>query len=529
MKNILHRATAFSLAICMAVTLLFAGGMHAASAEATDFDVMLGRLETLEQLANSYRSENRVSTSVDLLMMRYIRSKRYSSTSWTLLAGSPDDNFKTYVESHDPDVAKLQDIGSLALPNGDVTDFVHMCATINTIISGNGDIGGWIGDTCQLVLDIQSESGDTEQLTEKAGLHFRNGGHFGKEDWVGDMDAYNLHSIKSSSEIWAACFARYYDYGTPTEKQRVAAFIQKNWGASFTKETSSKAEYRTLVKERYSGRGLGSLMMSALKSSVFGSNIPAQKYHDAACYAVADYMYETMCAPAPNETNVRIDFANETLEIAAGIAVNSAEDFKGTGYVSGAAIVPGTTFYAQGVRDVEAGSFVPSEVVTFIAPQRSAAPEAPKLTEATVNSLSFASVDGAEYSIDGGETWRSESSFAGLTPHTDYSVICRYRATETAFASESSEACEVSTPLPEGVYIDDTGIYLANNESVRCMMVAAYQGGRMVSIHAAGKDDNGIWSSPVPDDAGIDSVRVFALDEHFLPLIEVYQVVPKPT
>lgn len=535
MKKILHRATAFSLAICMTVTLLFAGGTHTASAEATDFDVMLGRLEKLEDLAKEYHKNYPFRDDVNQLVLSYIRSARYSSKIWNLTAGEADDRFINYVAEKSPDTANLRDMYLLTLPNGDITDFPHLFAVINMNtrnikylldlfkLGDLGDLGGWMGDTCELAEDIQNEASGLDALTDAAKKHFRVDGSFNEQDWVADLDGYNLYKMKSGSETWAACLERYFA-PTLTEKQRVAKFIRSNLGSIYTSATVTRDKYRDIVADRYNTDGIAMLWKSR-NDTDFNSELD---YHNAACNAVADYLFDTVCAPKPSETSVCIDFANETLEIAAGIKVNSAKNFKGTGYVSGDTIAPGTTLYAQGVRDVEAGSFIPSEVVTFTAPRRGNAPEVPQLTEATVNSLSFSSVEGVEYSIDDGETWQSGTTFTGLTPHTAYSVICRYRATETAFASESSEACEVSTPLPEDVYVDERGIYLADDGKIRCMMAAAYRDGRMVSVHAAEKDDNGVWNCPVPDNAKIDSVRIFVLGENFLPLIETYQVVLNP-
>ena len=52
----------------------------------------------------------------------------------------------------------------------------------------------------------------------------------------------------------------------------------------------------------------------------------------------------------------------------------------------------------------------------------------------------------AEYSIDGGKTWQTETTFTGLEPETEYTVIARYQELDTHEASEVSEGTTVSTP-----------------------------------------------------------------------------------
>ena len=52
----------------------------------------------------------------------------------------------------------------------------------------------------------------------------------------------------------------------------------------------------------------------------------------------------------------------------------------------------------------------------------------------------------AEYSIDGGKTWQTETTFSGLEPETEYTVIARFQELDTHEASEVSEGTTVSTP-----------------------------------------------------------------------------------
>ena len=97
-----------------------------------------------------------------------------------------------------------------------------------------------------------------------------------------------------------------------------------------------------------------------------------------------------------------------------------------------------------------AGS-VTSHAVTVV----KAAQDAPAAPAATATSHTTIEVEAladspagakAEYSIDGGRTWQTETTFSGLDPETEYTVIARYQELDTHEASEVSEGTTVSTP-----------------------------------------------------------------------------------
>ena len=73
------------------------------------------------------------------------------------------------------------------------------------------------------------------------------------------------------------------------------------------------------------------------------------------------------------------------------------------------------------------------------------APQTPELLEATADSVTVKSVDGQEYSIDGGKTWQDSGKFEKLDSSKKYTVITRIKETNTAYASPYSGALEVST------------------------------------------------------------------------------------
>ena len=94
---------------------------------------------------------------------------------------------------------------------------------------------------------------------------------------------------------------------------------------------------------------------------------------------------------------------------------------------------------------------VTSDVVT-VAKATQDAPAAPVVTATShttieVEALADSSAGAkAEYSIDGGKTWQTETTFSGLEPETEYTVIARFQELDTHEASEVSEGTTVSTP-----------------------------------------------------------------------------------
>ena len=484
-----------------------------AGAVPAEFEIMIARLTVLEELANSYRSRSGVSTDVDQLMLSYIRSTRYQSTTWNISAGTPDEGFIDYVAQQSPDTEKLRSMGDITLPNGDVTDCVHMFAVMNMVLRGYGDLGGWIGDTCQMLQDIQGEAGDAEQLTEKARQHFRVDGYFGLQDWIADVDGYNLTQEKADGETWAACLTRYFSADL-TEKKRVAKFVQKNWGSLYTRESGTREEYRDFVKSRYSSGEI-----ALLQVSLFGwGKIPEQKYRDAVCYAVADYMYETLCAPQPSAETVRIDFGAESLLLSDGIIANASSDFSGAAYTTGSAATPGMVLYAKGSRDVESGSFFPSETVTITLPERPDAPTAPQLSAATEKSLDFIPAAGMEYSIDGGTSWQDSPVFSELLPHTEYAVLCRTQATQTDFASENSAETKAKTGLPTGFCVSSGIAFFPAGDKVQMLLLAAYADSGQMTEFTAGVLADGMWSCALPEAANGKSYRLFVISADSTPL-----------
>ena len=73
------------------------------------------------------------------------------------------------------------------------------------------------------------------------------------------------------------------------------------------------------------------------------------------------------------------------------------------------------------------------------------APPAPVMASRTDTSITLEEIDGAEYSMDNGETWQDSPVFSGLSPNTSYSFVARIKETESAYASAVSAASKITT------------------------------------------------------------------------------------
>ncbi|MBQ4101498.1 MAG: hypothetical protein IJC85_01275, partial [Oscillospiraceae bacterium] len=293
------RILAILLSLC--IFLSVSGVVFAAETEAepevTDYESFLGCLQVLEGYASSFASTN-TTYNVSQLMINYIRTgvERYLDGNWKTLAGEEITAFVNYVAEQD--AAKGTCAGCLrniveddfVLPNGDQVDFGHMYGALNiAYISSvaSGDLGGWAGDLCDLML-YSREYGNVPEGTvdEKAAYILENcfgvdADHaYGMDDFYGDMDAFYLNTkVKgtgaSLSEVTEAYFVE-----TLTNEQRAEYFLKNRFSGLLTKE-----DVREAVYEAYSSN-VGLQVLEADRE-LSGETV----LREAVCYAFADYLY----------------------------------------------------------------------------------------------------------------------------------------------------------------------------------------------------------------------------------------------
>ena len=122
----------------------------------------------------------------------------------------------------------------------------------------------------------------------------------------------------------------------------------------------------------------------------------------------------------------------------------------GTTYTDGqsATFSADTTLYAQWKKSGGSGDTTPGG--SFGTPGTSgkttpAKPSAPTLESKTDTTITVKTIEGQEYSIDGGKTWQKSGTFTELKADTEYSIITKISATSTANESPSSDALVVKT------------------------------------------------------------------------------------
>ena len=143
-------------------------------------------------------------------------------------------------------------------------------------------------------------------------------------------------------------------------------------------------------------------------------------------------------APAPT-----INFKDETLAVSTGerYKIGSGDYTEGSGNAesitssipaTGAAVT--VTYYLKATPT----AFKSAEK-TLMIPTRPAAPAAPTAKTTQATSLTLEAVAGAEYKLGDGN-WQTDTTFTGLTAHTEYTFSQRFAATGTEFASAPNRA-----------------------------------------------------------------------------------------
>ncbi len=122
----------------LAMLLLLLGLFCAAAlpAHADEYDDTLDRLSRLQALAREYSASQADTPDPIELTLAYTRTGEYNTTIWQLTAGVRDAGFESYVAANDPDLAVLQNLNTVTLPNGERIDFGHMLASMNLVYNG---------------------------------------------------------------------------------------------------------------------------------------------------------------------------------------------------------------------------------------------------------------------------------------------------------------------------------------------------------------------------------------------------------
>lgn len=273
------------------------------------FDEAISNLEILESYITDYKQSSGDSTSLDQLLLSYIRTSKYTGTAWSIVAGSCPDALITYItqldNEHQTKISEMRSYGEIETPTKEKIDFVHFFAVMNGLeylnsftAEGSGLVG-WAGDLAQLFQDISSISGTVEELVNEARNYLGIKGQFGPADLVSDLDAVSVWNkrLQSSDNSYAKIMKEYYENAEMYGK-RVVNFLQVTFP---NLDEFDKNKFREVVYSSYSGNSLikrlectYGLRSYFISCTLFPGDLKSEyvNHPTAVSYALADYLYE---------------------------------------------------------------------------------------------------------------------------------------------------------------------------------------------------------------------------------------------
>ena len=216
--------------------LLFWAAPRAAAA---DYDETLDRLGRLQDLAVSYAADH--DADPILLTLSYTRTGDYNTTMWQLTAGARDTEFESYVSQNDADLAALQGMNTVTLPNGQGIDFGHLLASMNLVYNGIPITGSWGGDCMELAKAYYGQASDAAGYAQamRATFNIDDDGstsRFGDQDLRADLDSVVVGSQLTKDTDIADALRSYYD--GLTDYDRAYQFISLSFGTVDTSAAS---------------------------------------------------------------------------------------------------------------------------------------------------------------------------------------------------------------------------------------------------------------------------------------------------
>lgn len=239
------------LAMLVVLLAVFCGA--ALPVHADDYDTTIDRLSRLQALAREFSASQSDTPDPIELTLAYTRVGSYNTTIWQLIAGTRDPEFEAYVNSSDPDVAALQDVTTVALPNGENVDFGHLLASLNLVYNGLPITGSWGGDCQQLAEQYHGQAGDAAGYADLMRTTFNMDddgtlSKFSDQDLHADLDSV-LVGAKITKDTDLAEALRSY-YASLTEYDRAKEFITLSFGTVDTSAESFKdAVYSALLED----------------------------------------------------------------------------------------------------------------------------------------------------------------------------------------------------------------------------------------------------------------------------------------
>ena len=239
----------------LAMLLLLLGLFCAAAlpAHADEYDDTLDRLSRLQALAREYSASQADTPDPIELTLAYTRTSEYNTTIWQLTAGVRDAGFESYVAANDPDLAVLQNLNTVTLPNGERIDFGHLLASMNLVYNGLPITGSWGGDCQQLAEQYHGQAGDAAGYADLMRTTFNMDddgtlSKFSNQDLHADLDSVLVGARITKDTDLAEALRSYY--ASLTDYDRAKEFITLSFGTVDTSAESFKdAVYSALLED----------------------------------------------------------------------------------------------------------------------------------------------------------------------------------------------------------------------------------------------------------------------------------------
>ena len=299
-------------------------------APAADYDTFVASLKVLEGYASDYVLLHSDEDAV-ALVLNFIRTgtEKYTSDSWTMLAGAENTGFSSYVAEQDSDngttAQAVRGVSAFVAPDGTLVEFAHMFATMD-LAYNNGkatatlDYGGWAGDLVDLLeytngklTATETEEMISEILSGYLATEEDTEGSYDIYDFRGDMDAYYLITKMSDGDTISSLMKGHFT-SSLTDADRASYFATNRFSGSTTQNALREAVYAAYTENS---------AVSLLESDRSLTNL--SDLRTACCYAFADYLWqlaeEDISAGKAENTYYSV-FSSEDSTLAPGVTQN---------------------------------------------------------------------------------------------------------------------------------------------------------------------------------------------------------------
>ncbi len=218
----------------------------------TTIDESFKNISELYDLAMDYSGNN--DSKSNELVLQYIRRNKYGNANsygsgsdlmWKTVAGEIDEDFCNLADKNGH---ANDSFGFLDTKENVMNDFIHLAATLNSLIYKTGILGtlsnapeeiidiyaGWGGDAVTFSKNVKSYYDDTEISDYKSeaekNICTKNSSYFTIEDYISDIDAINLFAYIKDGHTLPKAFNFYYSLGE--FKKRTVYFINNIGGLS---------------------------------------------------------------------------------------------------------------------------------------------------------------------------------------------------------------------------------------------------------------------------------------------------------